>query len=72
MAVRPILSSEKPVLHQKAKPVQRADIAVRKLLRDMVDTMHHAPGVGLAGPQIGVPLRVVVIEYEETLYKLLN
>lgn len=72
MAVRPILSSEKPVLHQKAKPVQRADITVRKLLRDMVDTMRDAPGVGLAGPQIGVPLRVVVIEYEETLYKLLN
>ena len=72
MAIRPILSSEKPILHQRAKPVQRADIAVRKLLRDMVDTMRDAPGVGLAGPQVGVPLRVVVIEYEETLYKLVN
>lgn len=72
MAIRPILSSEKPILHQRARPVQRADIAVRKLLRDMVDTMRDAPGVGLAGPQIGVPLRVVVIEYEETLYKLVN
>jgi peptide deformylase len=72
LAVRPILSSEKPILHQKAKPVQRADIAIRKTLRDMVDTMRDAPGVGLAGPQMGVPLRLVVIEYEETLYKLIN
>ncbi len=72
MAVRPILSSEKPILHQKAKPVQRADIAVRRILRDMVDTMRDAPGVGLAGPQMGVPLRLVVIEFEDTLYKLIN
>jgi peptide deformylase len=72
LAIRPILSSEKPILHQKAKPVQRADVAVRKVLRDMVDTMRDAPGVGLAGPQIGLPLRLVVIEYEETLYKLVN
>lgn len=72
MAVLPILTSEKPVLHQRAKPVTKVDIAMRRLLRDMVDTMREAPGVGLAGPQIGVPLRVVVIEYEEELYKLVN
>lgn len=72
MAIRPILTSEKPILHQRAKQVARADIAIRHLLRDMVDTMREAPGVGLAGPQIGAPLRVVVVEYEETLYKLVN
>ncbi len=72
MAIRPILTGEKPVLHQRAKPVPRVDIAVRRLLRDMLDTMRDAPGVGLAGPQIGVSLRLVVIEYEEHVYKLVN
>jgi len=72
LAIRPILTSEKPILHQRAKAIARADIATRRLLRDMVDTMRDAPGVGLAGPQIGVPLRVVVIEYEQILYKLIN
>jgi peptide deformylase len=72
VAIRPILTSEKPVLHQKARPVQRLDGNLRKLLDDMVDTMRAAPGVGLAGPQIGVALRVVVVEYDEKLYKLVN
>lgn len=72
LAIRPILTSEKPVLHQKARPVQRVDGAVRKLLDDMVETMRAAPGVGLAAPQIGVPSRVTVIEYEDQLFKLVN
>ena len=72
LAVRPILTSEKPVLHQKARPVQRVDGQIRKLLDDMVDTMRAAPGVGLAGPQIGVSSRVIVIEYEDDLFKLVN
>lgn len=72
MAIRPILTSEKPVLHQKARPVQRVDGSVRKLLDDMVETMRAAPGVGLAGPQIGVLSRLVVVEYDEKLYRLVN
>lgn len=72
MPVRPILTSEKPVLRQKARPVGRVDTAVRKTLEDMVDTMRAAPGVGLAGPQIGVLQRLVVVEFEERLYYLVN
>ena len=72
MAVRTILTADKPVLHMKAKPVQRVDVAMRKLLNDMIDTMREAPGVGLAGPQVGESLRVVVIEFDEKLYKLIN
>jgi peptide deformylase len=56
----------------KAKAVQRVDHSIRKLLDDMVDTMREAPGVGLAGPQIGESLRVIVIEYEDKVYKLVN
>lgn len=72
MAVRTILTADKPVLRMKARPVQKVDQAIRRLLEDMVDTMRDAPGVGLAGPQIGESLRVVVIEYDEKLYKLVN
>ena len=72
MAIRRIYTADKPVLHQKAKPVQRIDATLRKLLDDMVETMRDAPGVGLAAPQIGMLLRVAVVEYEEQLYKVVN
>lgn len=72
MAVRPIFTSDKPVLRQKARPIQRVDGTIRKTLDDMVDTMRAAPGVGLAGPQIGLSQRLVVVEYEDRLYRLVN
>src|SRR5919107_1958371 len=58
MAVRPIVISGDPVLHSPAKPVTRFDSALRTLVRDLYETMDAAPGVGLAAPQVGVPLRV--------------
>jgi peptide deformylase len=61
-----------PVLHQKAKKVSQFDQNLRKLVDDMVETMRAAPGVGLAAPQIGVPLRVAVVEVEESLMVLVN
>lgn len=51
-----------PVLRQKAKRVKTIDPSVSKLIKNMVETMRKASGVGLAAPQVGVPLRVVVIE----------
>jgi len=62
MAIRPIVRYGDPVLHAPARPVDGIDDAVRQLLRDMVETMYAAPGVGLAAPQVGVPLRVIVID----------
>ena len=62
MAIRPIVRYGDPVLHAPARPVDAIDEAVRALLRDMVETMYAAPGVGLAAPQVGVPLRVIVID----------
>ncbi len=66
MAVLPIRVFPDPVLKQKAKRVGTIDGSIRKLISDMIETMHAAPGrVGLAAPQVGVPLRVIVIGIPE-------
>ncbi|MEO6714660.1 MAG: peptide deformylase [Mycobacteriales bacterium] len=58
MAVQPIRIIGDPVLRTPAEPVTTFDKELRVLVRDLEDTMHDAPGVGLAAPQIGVGLRV--------------
>ena len=62
MAVKEVLTSEHAVLRQKAKKVKRVDASTYKLIDDMFESMHAANGLGLAAPQIGVSLRVLVIE----------
>jgi peptide deformylase len=62
MAIKEILTSEHPVLRQKAKKVKRVDASIQKLIDDMFDSMHEARGLGLAAPQIGVSARVFVVE----------
>lgn len=65
MAIIPIRLAPDPVLRQKAKRVKFFDSSIQKLIEDMRETMHAAEGVGLAAPQVGVPLRVVVIGLPE-------
>jgi peptide deformylase len=62
VALRPIVKWGDPVLHAPSAPVQEVDGSLTTLVRDMVETMYAAPGIGLAAPQIGVPLRVIVID----------
>ena len=62
MAIKEILTSEYPVLRQKAKKAKRVDASIQKLIDDMFDSLHEANGLGLAAPQIGAGLRVFVIE----------
>jgi peptide deformylase len=62
MSLRPILKYGHPVLHAPAAPVSAIGEETRALVEDMVETMYAAPGIGLAAPQIGVPLRVIVID----------
>jgi len=62
MPIRPILSADEPVLRQKAKRVKQFNGSLRTLIADMFETLHAAHGLGLAAPQVGVPLRVAVIE----------
>jgi len=61
MTIIPIRIAPDPVLKQKAKRVRNIDGSIKKLIGNMLETMHEASGVGLAAPQIGVPLRVIVI-----------
>lgn len=73
MAVLPITYLPNPVLRQKAKRVPKIDASIHKLIEDMIDSMYAANGVGLAAPQIGVSLRVVVIGLpEEEPFALIN
>lgn len=62
MAVRRVLQAGEIVVRQKAKKVRDFGPSLKALVDDMVETMHAAPGIGLAAPQIGVPLRVIVVE----------
>lgn len=65
MVIHTIHTLPDPVLRQKAKRVRSIDNSIRKLIGDLIETMHQAPGVGLAAPQIGIPLRVIVIGMPE-------
>ncbi|HVL66568.1 MAG TPA: peptide deformylase [Vicinamibacterales bacterium] len=60
--IRPILKYGDSGLHTAAAPVERFDESLHRLLDDMAETMYSVPGIGLAAPQIGVPLRVFVID----------
>ena len=73
MALRNIREIGDPILNQRAKEVREMTPNLRALIEDMVETMRHANGVGLAAPQVGVLKRLVVIECEEVeLHVLIN
>ncbi|HLG10358.1 MAG TPA: peptide deformylase [Dehalococcoidia bacterium] len=73
MAVLPIVRVPAPVLRIKTKKVRKIDSSIQKLIDDMIETMHDAPGVGLAAPQIGVSLRICVIHVPgEEIVTLVN
>jgi len=62
MAVREILIAPDPRLKVKARRVDKVDAKVRKLMDDMLETMYAAPGIGLAAPQVGEALQVIVLD----------
>jgi peptide deformylase len=73
MAVLQIRTLPDPVLRQKAKRVTKIDGSIHKLIDNMIDTMRAASGAGLAAPQIGVSLRIAVIELPgEEVITLIN
>jgi peptide deformylase len=65
MSLLPIRVFGDPVLRERARPVERFDGALRRLAADMIQTMKEAPGVGLAAPQVGRALRLIVFDLGE-------
>jgi len=64
MALREIIEAPDPLLKQVSRPVETFDDELRTLVADMFETMYDAPGIGLAAIQVGVPLRVLVIDLQ--------
>lgn len=72
MAIMEIRKAGDKVLKEKAQPVDHIDKKLKKLLDDMGETMYHADGVGLAAPQVGVSLRVIVLDVGDGLIEIVN
>jgi len=64
MAIRPIFETPDPVLRQISRPVETFDHDLKTLISDMFETMYHAPGIGLAAVQVGVPIRLLVMDLQ--------
>src|SRR5207237_1221855 len=65
MAIRRIFETPDPVLRQISKPVETFDSELKTLVADMFETMYEAPGIGLAAVQVGVLIRLLVIDLQE-------
>lgn len=80
MSTREIITVPHPTLRRKARPITDFGDELQVLMDDMVESMRAAPGVGLAAPQVNVPLRVIVVEYGDEekedapakLYQIVN
>ncbi|MDO8947006.1 MAG: peptide deformylase [Desulfocapsaceae bacterium] len=62
MTIRTILEFPNPVLRQKAKPITVFNEGLKKLVADMTETMYDAPGIGLAAPQVGKSIQLVIVD----------
>lgn len=72
MAILPIVQFPNPVLAMNCQPVQEINDQIRRLAADMGETMYKAPGVGLAAPQVGEPIRMVVLDVSEEKNNLMT
>ena len=77
MARREVLKLGHPGLAKKSAPIEAVDVEIRALARDMIETMHAAPGIGLSAPQVGTNKRLITVdlsigEEPEELFVLIN
>src|SRR5918996_5524833 len=72
MAILPIRTFGDPVLRERAREVETFDATLTRLADDMIETMQEAPGVGLAAPQVGRPIRLIVFDIGEGPRALAN
>ena len=62
MTIKKIITVPDPILKEVSEPINKVDSKTQSLLDDMLETMYEAPGIGLAAVQVGIPLRLVVID----------
>jgi len=72
MAIMEIVKEGDPLLRQKSEPVGQVTKRIRKLIKDMLETMNSADGVGLAAPQVGISQRIIVVDVGEGPVALIN
>lgn len=72
MAILKIVTEENPVLRQKSKEITQVSKRVKILVKNMLETLYDAPGVGLAAPQVGVLERIIVIDVGDGPIVLIN
>ncbi len=72
MALLPIITKENELLREVSKPVDRVTKKRKKLIKDMLETMYQADGIGLAAPQVGVLERIIVVDIGEGPFALIN
>ncbi len=70
--IREIVQIGDPVLRKKCEPVKNFDRELWTLLDDMKETLKKEEGAGLAAPQVGIPIRAVVVDVEEGFFELIN
>jgi peptide deformylase len=66
LALRPVLKFPDPRLRELSRPIAEVTDALRELARDMCDVMYDEPGIGLAAPQVGEPVRLIVVDTQWT------
>ena len=67
-----IIRYPNPILRKKCKAIKKVDDGIRQLIKDMIETMQAAPGVGLAAPQVGKNIRLIVVDAGEGAFSLIN
>ena len=72
MAVLEVRTAGDPVLKRIAEPVKKIDKRIKKLLDDMAETMYATEGIGIAAPQVGYSLRMVVVDVDHKRYDIIN
>jgi peptide deformylase len=65
MSLLPIIEVPDPLLRSESQPVERIDDDLKRLIADMFETMYQAPGIGLAGVQVAVPRRLLIIDLQD-------
>ena len=69
MAIKTIITEPNKILRQKSKPVETVGKEERNIMDDMLETMYHANGIGLAAIQIGIPKRIIVMDISKNKEK---